>query len=110
MAAGPHPRRELTPMLPLGLANASGAHGRRHLSTGGAAPPPPRTDADAPLGLVNASGSHGRRRQPSLLAGGPHPRRELTPMLPSDLLTPRGRLAAGAHLPYWRRGPTPAAN
>src|SRR5438876_1182695 len=46
------------------------------------------------------------------MAAGPHPRRELTPMLPSDLLTPRDRMAAAlsfllAARPHPRRELTP---
>src|SRR6267143_137124 len=63
LAAGPHPRRELTLMPRLGfprprLGMAAGAS----FFTGGGAPPPPRTDADASSRIPMSSTRHGRRR------------------------------------------------
>ena len=63
LAAGPHPRRELTLMPRLGspcprLGMAAGAL----FFTGGGAPPPPRTDADTFARISMSSLRCGRRR------------------------------------------------
>src|SRR5436190_11667670 len=85
LAAGPHPRRELTLMPRLGfpcprLGMTAGAF----FFTGGGAPPPPRTYADASTRIPMPSARQRRRRV--LL----HWRRR--PTAPRDLtLLPRRR-------------------
>ena len=96
MAAGPHPRRELTLTPSLGFpCPRSGVAAGAAFFTGGGAPPPPRTDADTFARISMSSLRCGRRRFYSLAAG-PHPRRELTltPSLGSPC--PRSGVAAGA--------------
>src|SRR5439155_8772604 len=83
LAPGPHPRRELTPMLPLGSAcprgrMAAGAHlfhGRRSPTSSTSRRSSPR--------ICMSSGSHGRRRPPLPRAPGP-PLVDLPPIVPSD--------------------------
>src|SRR6267143_404220 len=81
LAAGPHPRRELTLMPRLGfpcprLGMAAGAA----FFTGGGAPPLPRTDADALVSDSHVLDSAWPQARPSSRAAGPHPCRELTLM------------------------------
>src|SRR5207247_216972 len=74
LAAGPHPRRELTLMPRLGfpcprLGMAAGAP----FFTGVGAPRPPRTDADASPRIPMSSPRHGRRRSLLYWRRGPTP-------------------------------------
>src|SRR5215831_3946805 len=82
LAAGPHPRRELTLML------AFGSHGRRRFSL--ALGPHPQRERT----LMLAFGSYGRRR--FSLRVEPHPKRELTLMPRLGYPGPRLGIAAGA--------------
>src|SRR5438552_1474836 len=68
------------------------------ISTGGGAPPPPRTDADtAPrLGRGGPGPRPGVAAAAFPLAAGPHPRRELTPPRSRGVPGPRLSVAAGA--------------
>src|SRR5262245_18458551 len=76
----------------------------QHSCTGGRAPPPPRTIADASLSIHRPS--LGMAAGALALAAGPHPRRVLSMMARSGFTGFHSALPPA--LVHWRRGPTPA--